>query len=82
MDPVIIIEDDRLIAHPMYAMVCFNCRHFHDFQEPQGRALNPITCDAFPKGIPDGMLARGEHRTPYPGDHGIQFEPIDKATVK
>ena len=33
-------------------------------------------CDAYPEGIPDGILQRGlDHRKPYPGDHGIRFEP-------
>ncbi len=51
---------------------CQNCRHFR----------NDLTCAAFPDGIPSVMIAvdldEGEifdHRKPYAGDHGVQFEP-------
>lgn len=32
-----------------------------------------ITCKAFPDGIPREILVRGEHDTPFPGDHGYRF---------
>ena len=48
---------------------CDTCAH----KEP-GMA----TCVAFPTGIPDDILAgRHQHREPYPGDHGVQYEPVE-----
>ncbi|MCI8594901.1 MAG: hypothetical protein HFF09_06560 [Oscillospiraceae bacterium] len=37
-----------------------------------------FTCKAFPDGIPEEVLAgEADHSKPYPGDHGIQYEPED-----
>ena len=48
---------------------CIQCRHFYF-----GSGLPPM-CVAFPEGIPEEIWeARKDHRQPYPGDHGIQFE--------
>ena len=47
--------------------VCMWCRHF--------RRDGGLACNAFPNGIPDEILVqRNPHTTPFPGDHGIQFE--------
>lgn len=51
--------------------ICFQCRHIGWVEPSIG-----WTCKAFPKGIPTEILAsRHNHRRPFPGDHGIQFEP-------
>lgn len=49
---------------------CFTCRHLRDDER---------SCDAFPDGIPPVFLYLDKaHNRPYPGDHGIRYEPIDK----
>lgn len=49
---------------------CANCKHY------SGNAR----CNAFQDSIPDAILTNEhDHRQPYPGDNGIQFEPIDDA---
>ncbi len=52
---------------------CLKCKHFKSLWK----------CDAFPEGIPDVILnAENDHGQPYPGDHGIQFEPLPDAEGK
>ena len=51
---------------------CAMCKNFTNFG----------ACIAFPGGIPDTILTNEhDHTTPYPGDNGIQFEPIEKDTA-
>jgi hypothetical protein len=55
--------------------ICIECRHLN----PDNRG--PMRCAAFPKEIPEAiLLAQADHHKPYPGDHGIRFEPIAPAT--
>lgn len=66
-------EDDRSDRILLMALEqnCFVCKHFHDDEH---------TCDAFPEGIPTVFLYLDEvHNQPYPGDHGIQFEPLEES---
>lgn len=53
----------------MKTAICHDCRHFNaESQE--------MVCAAFPEGIPGEIaVGREDHDMPYPGDHGIQFEP-------
>jgi hypothetical protein len=51
---------------------CATCKHLGKNRKRK--------CQAFDY-IPTNIL-KGEfdHRQPYPGDNGVQFEPIDEAT--
>lgn len=48
---------------------CATCRHYRVGME----------CEAYPDGIPE-VIWRGDHdhREPYKGDDGIQWEPVEK----
>ena len=55
---------EEIIREP----VCFQCRHFFFF---------PF-CAAFPDGIPVKIrVGENDHSAPFPGDHGIQFRPVE-----
>ena len=52
------------------APVCLECKHLIE-------DLGPMRCKAFPDGIPDAIWrGNNDHKKPYPGDHGIQFEHV------
>lgn len=60
---------------PLPISLCTKCKHFHN------QRLDVNACDAFPDGIPlEIIFMEVRHITPYEGDHGIQFEPIEDAT--
>ena len=50
------------------ASACVYCKH----------RITGATCEAFPDGIPAEItLMLSDHLTPFEGDQGIQFEPIE-----
>ena len=52
---------------------CVDCKHFTGTRE------HPHVCKAFPDGIPDDVYwGKVSHDKPVDGDHGIQFELIEK----
>lgn len=57
---------------PAAPPICYECKHFNENPEV-------LTCTAFPDGIPFEIItSEFDHHKPYPGDHGIQFEPIEE----
>jgi hypothetical protein len=71
----------------MLPPLCFHCIHnYYRYPSPQAEGF----CAAFPEGPPKIILSgvpgnhpnicpniyRIDHIKPYPGDHGIQFEPV------
>jgi hypothetical protein len=47
-------------------VACTTCKH----------DIGSLTCEAFDGQIPDQIVDGAvDHGQPYPGDHGIQYEP-------
>ena len=57
---------------------CTGCKHGWNAARRATREIYP-RCAAFPDGIPDEILWNElRHTKPYPGDRGIQYDPIDE----
>lgn len=59
---------------------CQTCRHYRGAVDDPNAAPELAAavhaCAAFPSGIPDAItFNRHDHRTPLPGDAGIQWAP-------
>lgn len=65
------IAEQRFLSSTLRVITpsCYSCRH---------RATYPLYCTAFPTGIPAAILGgEHDHKTPFPGDHGVQYTPKD-----
>ena len=67
--------DDGPYVMPNYVTPCGDCSHATANVMVHGRR-HAYWCPAFPNGIPAAIWAgENRHTEPYPGDHGIRFEP-------
>lgn len=65
--------DDSELDRNYFSPVCSHCKHY----DAENVEL-PERCKAFFEGIPDEIWAgKNDHKKPYKGDHGIQFEPAE-----
>jgi hypothetical protein len=61
--------------------LCHFCKHFRA-KEWWDAPLTARKCNAFPDGIPAEVgYETYDHREPFPGDNGIQFEKQDDFAV-
>jgi hypothetical protein len=72
--------DDSEFDEIIYSPVCSLCKHFNwktKIKCEDMKLLREHKCDAFPDDIPEEIW-RGDndHKKPYSGDHGIQFERV------
>ena len=70
-----ILDDNVTKELSFYQSACIRCVHNQGPADINGTHFC-FSCRAFPVGIPE-PIATGEnpHTEPYPGDHGIRFEP-------
>ena len=64
----ILDEEDWEEQGTAFSETCTYCKHLDE-------DITKRTCEAFPDGIPSKIwMGENNHRKPYSGDHGIQFE--------
>ncbi len=56
------------------------CKHFLGLKRHDGPETEDVViCEAFPEGIPEEIAyGSNPHTSPFPGDHGIRFEPEEE----
>jgi hypothetical protein len=65
-------SDDREYRYVATSPICRGCRHRIEYDH--------LSCAAFPDRIPEEVWnGMRDHNTPYPGDHGVRFEPMTEA---
>ena len=70
-----VILDDSVLEKPVYSPVCAYCKHLIAGNAAAGTAAHCAAFDVIPDEI---WLGMNDHRAPYPGDRGIQFEPKEQ----
>ena len=69
--------DDRELGLKWFSPVCSYCKHWKP-EKVDLKNLKVGFCKAFPNGIPEEIwLGEDDHKKPYKGDNGIQFEEIE-----
>ena len=72
LGPGYLVDEDEASIRAKQPM-CVMCKHLLCIASD----ARPY-CKAFPNGIPDRFWdAKADHTTPYAGDNGITFEPLD-----